>query len=153
MHIYISILLQILFPQRLSQNTGQSSLCYRAGPHWPVIPYTAVCICQSQTQSMPPPPVPFGNHNFVFKVCVSVSVLQINSFVSFFYFPHKRDIICCLCLTYFTQYDNLQCTLKVLSLPVLKLTFVQDTKIVEILKSWEYAKTFYSEEFTSFKAH
>ena len=31
-------------------------------------------------------PVPFGNHKFVFKICESVSVLQIRSFVSFFFF-------------------------------------------------------------------
>jgi len=37
-------------------------------------------------QSIPPKlPVPFGNHRFVFKVRASVSVLQINLFVSFFF--------------------------------------------------------------------
>jgi len=33
--------------------------------------------------SHPPPPVSLGNHKF-FKVCDSISVLQISSFVSFF---------------------------------------------------------------------
>ena len=53
----------------------------------------------------------FGNHTFVFYVCGSVSVLQISSYVSFFQIPHISDIIMIyvfLCLTYFTQYDNLQ---------------------------------------------
>ena len=40
--IRTSILFQINFPYRLSQDIGQSSLCYKAGPHWPLIPYTTV---------------------------------------------------------------------------------------------------------------
>ena len=85
-HIYISILSEILFPHRLSQNMGtvlyaieqvpfgQSShipQCAYANPQLPVHPYS--------------PPVPFGNYMF-FKVCESVSVLQIDSFVSIFFF-------------------------------------------------------------------
>ena len=38
--------------------------------------------------SLPTPPVPFGNHKFVFRVCESVSVLQISSFISFLKTPH-----------------------------------------------------------------
>ena len=41
-HGHTSILFQILFPHRPSKNTGQSSLWYTAGPHWPVIPRTSV---------------------------------------------------------------------------------------------------------------
>ena len=33
-HIHVSILFQILFPFRLSQNIEQSSLCYTVGPCW-----------------------------------------------------------------------------------------------------------------------
>ena len=33
-HTHISILFQILFPYRLLQSTGESSLCYTVGPHW-----------------------------------------------------------------------------------------------------------------------
>ena len=40
-----------------------------------------------------PKPVPFGNHKFVFKVCKSVSVLQVCSFVSIFNISHVSDII------------------------------------------------------------
>ena len=85
-YIQTSILFQILFLYILSQDIWQSSLCCTAGPHWSIIPYNSVCICQSQTPSLslPLPAVPFGNHKFVFKVCESVSVLQISSFVSFF---------------------------------------------------------------------
>ena len=55
-HIHTSILFQILFPHRLSHNTGYSPLCYTAGPHWPIIPYTSVCTCQSPTPSPSFPP-------------------------------------------------------------------------------------------------
>ena len=51
-----SILFQILFPHRLSQNIGWSSLCYRACPCWPIIPYTSVCTCQSQIPNLSFPP-------------------------------------------------------------------------------------------------
>ena len=33
------------------------------------------------------------NHKFVFYVCESVSVLYMDSFVLFFWIPHKSDII------------------------------------------------------------
>ena len=56
-HVHTSVLFQILFPHRPSQSTGQSSLCYIASLHWPIIPYTLVCICQSQT---PNPSLPFA---------------------------------------------------------------------------------------------
>ena len=42
MHIQVSILLQILFPFRLLQNIGQSSLCYTVGPCW--LFYTQQCV-------------------------------------------------------------------------------------------------------------
>ena len=83
-HIHMFNLSQILFPYRLSQNFGDSSLCYIAGPRWPVIPYTMVCMCQSQAPSpLLPPTRSFGN-KFVLKVYESVSVLRISSFESFF---------------------------------------------------------------------
>ena len=65
---------------------GKSSLCYTAGPHWPVIPYRIVCIYQPQTPSPSPPPActcSFGNHKFL-KACDSISVLQVSSFVRMF---------------------------------------------------------------------
>ena len=47
--------------------------------------YRRVHMPISTPQSTPPhlPPLPFGNHNF-FKVCESIYVLQISSFVSCF---------------------------------------------------------------------
>ena len=76
-HIHTSILFSNYFPSILSQNVGCSSLCSTAGPHWPIIPHTSVCICQS------PDPIHLslhlGNSKFIFKVYESVSVLQINS--------------------------------------------------------------------------
>ena len=57
-HVHTSILFQILFPHRLSQNIGLSSLRYTAGPHSSVTPYTSVCICQSQTPSPSLSPTP-----------------------------------------------------------------------------------------------
>ena len=50
---HTSILFQILFPYRLSQNTGQGSLYHTAVSHCPVTPYTAVCTCQSKTHIHP----------------------------------------------------------------------------------------------------
>ena len=59
--IYISILFQILFPYRLSQNIKQHSQyrlsqnikqcsqCHTTGPQWPSIPYTIVCINVSKS--------------------------------------------------------------------------------------------------------
>ena len=42
-HILVSILLQNLFPLRLSQNIEHHSLCYAAGPCWLFIFSIAVC--------------------------------------------------------------------------------------------------------------
>ena len=44
-HRHISIIFQSPFLPRLSQNTGQNSLCYTASPCWLIISYTPVCIC------------------------------------------------------------------------------------------------------------
>ena len=93
----LSILFQILFPHRLSLHIGYSSLCYTAGPLWPTIPHAIVCICQSQTPSPSlPQPVAFGNGKFVFKVCMSVFVQWIGSFVSYVKIPHLSDVTWCL---------------------------------------------------------
>ena len=85
MYMYLSSF--IFFPHKdYYRILGRVLCCYTAGPKWPIIPYTTVCICQSQVPSpsfLPPSPVPFGTHKF-FKVCGSVFVLQISSFVSFF---------------------------------------------------------------------
>ena len=59
----------------------------------------------------PSPTLHPGNHKFIFNICNSISVLQISSFVQYF-----LDSICkqnlmlsvFLCLTHFTQYDNIQ---------------------------------------------
>ena len=59
-----------------------------SGPRWPIIPYFSGCLCQSPNPRPPrphPPLRPFGDHKFVFEVCLSVSVLQISSFASFFF--------------------------------------------------------------------
>ena len=48
-HIYVSILVQILFPFRLLHNIEQSALGYTTGPWLPSILNMAVCTCQSQT--------------------------------------------------------------------------------------------------------
>ena len=113
-HIHTSILFQILFPHRLSRNIGYHFLCYTVGPCWPVIPYTSVCICQYQTSVCPSSyPQPFGNLMFVFKVCKSVSVLEISSFVSFFKIcgPLKKFFIHNF---YFFHYVGLQCSVNFL---------------------------------------
>jgi len=84
-YVHTCILFQILFPYRLSQNNGYSSLCSIAGPidqpcH---IPQCAYASPKPPVHPSQIPPAPFGNHKFVFKVHECVSVLQISSFVSF----------------------------------------------------------------------
>ena len=37
--------------------------------------------------------IPFGNQKFVFKVCESVSILQVSSFVSFLKIPLISDVM------------------------------------------------------------
>ena len=51
-HIHVSILFQILFPFRLSENIEQSFLCYTVGPCWLSILNIAVCTCQSRTPKL-----------------------------------------------------------------------------------------------------
>ena len=54
------------------------------------------CVCiNPKLLISPPPPFPIGNHKFVFYVCESLSVLEISSFVSLFFFlqiSHISDI-------------------------------------------------------------
>ena len=49
--------------------------------------------------TIPPQPIPYGNHKFVFKVYESVSFLQINPFVPFFWISHISDNTWYLCLS------------------------------------------------------
>ena len=61
-----------------------------------------VCIRSSQAPDLSlPPHSPFGNYMFVLGVCKSVSVLWINSFVSFFKIRFHIEVVSCgdsLCL-------------------------------------------------------
>ena len=52
-----------------------------------------MCICQSQSPNLSPLLSPIGNHKFVFCTCDSISVVQISSFVLFFYIPFIINII------------------------------------------------------------
>ena len=84
-HILTSTLFQILFQYRSSQNIGT----YIAGPHWLVIHKPQCAYANPKPPIHPSPlPVSFGNQKFVFKIGESVSILQINSFVSFFFRFH-----------------------------------------------------------------
>ena len=44
-HIYTSIIFQILFPYRLSQNVGSSSLCYVVGPSLTILCFSDKFLC------------------------------------------------------------------------------------------------------------
>ena len=55
----------------------ESPVLYIAGPQWPVIPYTSVCICQSQTPG-PFLPLPHLSPLVTYSVCY-------NSWLSFFW--------------------------------------------------------------------
>ena len=85
-HIHLSTLFQFLFPYRLSQNIGESSLCYVAGVLLPSVIYTVVCICQTQTPPIYPSPttVPFGNNMFVCEVWVYFC--SVNKFICIIFF-------------------------------------------------------------------
>ena len=48
-HLYESIVFQIMFSFRLLHNIEQSSLCYIVGPYWLSILNIVVYTCQSQT--------------------------------------------------------------------------------------------------------
>ena len=64
---YFSVLLQILFPFRLLQNSEQSSLCYTVDPCWLSILNMAVCTQKHQALSLSLlPTLPPGNHRFIF---------------------------------------------------------------------------------------
>ena len=88
----------------------QCNLCFTVYPSWSsLLSIVVVCICES-----PNPNLrllhSFDNCKFVFYVCVSVSVLYISSFVSFFRF-HIQVISYDSFLSvsaYFTKYDHLQ---------------------------------------------
>ena len=56
LHLHVSILFQILFPFRLSQNIEQHSLYYTVGPYWSSVLNTALCTCQSHTPNLFLPP-------------------------------------------------------------------------------------------------
>ena len=60
MHIYVSVLFQIIFPISLLYNIEQSSLCYIVCTCWLSILNIAVCACQS-----------YGLLNLLPYVCLS----------------------------------------------------------------------------------
>ena len=92
-HIYVSILFQILFPFRLFQKIERSSLCDTVDPCWLSILNIAVCTCQSQAPilSFPPPLLPTGNHN-CHDLCGSFFVL-FNQNPSSFMFPQHQLVL------------------------------------------------------------
>ena len=72
-HIYTSILFQILSPYRLSSILGRVPCAPEQVSPWPSIPWTIVCKCQTQTHNPSlHTPVPFGSHRFIFQDCVSL---------------------------------------------------------------------------------
>ena len=83
---YVSTLSQTLFPYRSLQSTEYSSLCYTVCPYQSSILYIVVCICQSPNLSLSP--LSPSKHKFVFYICNFISVLQISSFVPFFFRFH-----------------------------------------------------------------
>ena len=82
-HIYVSILFQILFPFRLLYNIEQSFLCYTVGPCWLSILDIAVCTCRSQTPnlSLPPlsPPVTISVSSKSVKSVLNLQMQQVST--------------------------------------------------------------------------
>ena len=109
-HIHISTLFQIIFPYRSLQSIEQSSLCYTLGPIQLFSLYTVLSICQSQSPNLSLPLFHPQVTISLFSIIHNTSsVLQISLSVPFLKILHISTIIfVCLCLTYFTQYDNLQ---------------------------------------------
>ena len=78
-YVHTSILFQIFFPYKSSQNIDRVLCAIQKVPlanhsiylsaHMPV---------PNPSQSLPLWPVPFGNHNFVFKVCELCSATKFN---------------------------------------------------------------------------
>ena len=80
MCMHISVLFQILFPYRWSQNIDwvEFPVLHSRSPLATHSVYHRVRVPISNPQFIPPstPPASFGSHMFVNKVCESVSVLQ-----------------------------------------------------------------------------
>ena len=100
-HVHISVLFQTLFLHRLSQTTGQSSLCDIACLHWPVIPYTLVCICQSQTSSpsLPPPTTHLSPLVTIMFLSLQMCFYSANKFICILFFKFKIQVISYICLS------------------------------------------------------
>lgn len=80
---YPCILWHTRFHHALSQGFEWSSLCCTVGPFCLSILYIIDCICKSQTPGSPLSLRPLGSHRSVVCVCVSVSVLEMSSSVSY----------------------------------------------------------------------
>ena len=85
-HIHTSILFQIIFLHRLSQNFGQSSLCYVHQVPIGQLFHIPQCAYASpkpwEGPSFPPPPVTFGNPKFE-KVYIFITKGINEDFISF----------------------------------------------------------------------
>ena len=105
--VYIyPLFFQILFPYRSLQSIEQNSLCYMIG----YLFYIQQCVYVSPYLSIYPSPtlVP-GKH--VYFLHLYLYFCLANEFIfSHFQIPHMSDIMLFvfLCLTHFTQCDNLQ---------------------------------------------
>ena len=74
LHIHASVLPQTPLPSRLPHDTGQSSLCYTAGPCWSSsFLQSSVCMSIPDSQTTPTPHLFPGNQKFVLWVCESVA--------------------------------------------------------------------------------
>ena len=91
--IHISTLFKILFPYRSQKSNEQSSVLYSRSLLAIYFIYSSVYMSIPTFQLIPSPDSPPGSHKFVFYICNSISVLQVSSFVPFFYIPHVSNII------------------------------------------------------------
>ena len=113
-HIHVSILPQTPLPSRLLHNIEQSSLCYTVGPCWLSFLNIAVCTCQSHNPKLPNYPLPhFSPLVTISSFSKSVSLFLFCKYIHLYNFfldsTYKRYhmVFLFLCLTYFTQCDNL----------------------------------------------
>ena len=96
----------------------ESSLCYTASHHWPIIPYTLLCICHSQTLS------PFSHHP---PTCPLLS-LSFSKSVSLFLFCKEVHFYLFFKTTYRRYHD----------ICILLSNLVWESLLASMLCRWHY---------------
>ena len=78
------------FPPELAPHPGHCGAPSRApcAVRCVLISINSPCVSAPVSQFLPPSSFPLGVHTFILYFCVSISALQIRSFIPFFQIPH-----------------------------------------------------------------